>query len=106
MSLKGQTWPKGWIKSKKKKRRGIEYTCLKRRRIYDTNSNAIGVFLKNLDAIIAKESSCDNLIPLYQSNFEENKNNAIWLNRAAGRMKSKECADALYLSLLLKHFMR
>ena len=66
---------------------------LKRRRIYDTNSNAIGVFLKNLDAIIAKESSCDNLIPLYQSNFEENKNNAVWLNRAAGRMKSKECAD-------------
>ena len=36
---------------------------LKRRRIYDINSNAIGVFLKNLDAIIAKESSCDNLIP-------------------------------------------
>ena len=36
---------------------------LKRRRIYDTNSNAIGVLLKNLDAIIAKESSCDNLIP-------------------------------------------
>ena len=66
---------------------------LKRRRIYDTNSNAIGVLLKNLDAIIAKESSCDNLIPLYQSNFEENKNNAVWLNRAAGRMKSKECAD-------------
>ena len=65
---------------------------LKRRRIYDTNSNAIGVLLKNLDAIIAKESS-DNLIPLYQSNFEENKNNAVWLNRAAGRMKSKECAD-------------
>lgn len=66
---------------------------LKRRRIYDINSNAIGVFLKNLDAIIAKESSCENLIPLYQSNFEENKNNPVWLNRAAGRMKSKECAD-------------
>ena len=66
---------------------------LRRRRIYDTNSNAIGVFLKNLDAIIAKESSCENLIPLYQSSFEENKNNPVWLNRAAGRMKSKECAD-------------
>lgn len=66
---------------------------LKRRRIYDTNSNAIGVFLKNLDAIIAKESSCENLIPLYQSSFEENKSNPVWLNRAAGRMKSKECAD-------------
>ena len=66
---------------------------LKRRRVYDINSNAIGVFLKNLDAIIAQESSCENLIPLYQSNFEENKGNAVWLNRAAGRMKSKDCAD-------------
>lgn len=66
---------------------------LRRRRIYDTNSNAIGVFLRNLDAIIAKESSCENLIPLYQNSFEENKSNPVWLNRAAGRMKSKECAD-------------
>lgn len=66
---------------------------LRRRRIYDTNTNAIGVFLKNLDAIIAKESSCENLIPLYQSSFEENKSNPVWLNRAAGRMKSKECSD-------------
>ena len=66
---------------------------LKRRRIYDVNSNAIGVFLRNLDAIIAKESSCENLVPLYQSSFEENKANPVWLNRSAGRMKSKDCAD-------------
>ena len=51
---------------------------LRRRRIYDTNSNAISIFLKNLDAIIAKESSCENLIPLYQSSFEENKTNPVW----------------------------
>ena len=79
----------------KKEESGAALTTkdLKRKRVYDINSNAIGVFLKNLDAIIAKESSCENLIPLYQSNFEENKTNPVWLNRAAGRMKSKECAD-------------
>ena len=33
------------------------------------------------------------MIPLYQNSFEENKSNPVWLNRAAGRMKSKECAD-------------
>ena len=74
---------------------------LRRRRIYDTNSNAIGVFLSNLDAIIAKESSCENLIPLYQSSFEENKSDPIWLNRAAGRMKSKECSeDPLFVTIV------
>ena len=66
---------------------------LKNRKKFDTNSKAIGIFLSNLDAIISKESTCENLIPLYTRNFEENKNDAVWLNRAAGRMKSKECSD-------------
>lgn len=74
---------------------------LKRRRVYGTNSNAIGVFLKNLDAIIAKESSCENLIPLYQRNFDENKENVVWLKRAASRMDSKECSDdPLFVTLV------
>jgi len=40
----------------KKEESGAALTTkdLKRKRVYDTNSNAIGVFLKNLDAIIAK----------------------------------------------------
>jgi len=63
------------------------------KRVYDVNSNAIGTFLSNLDAIIAKEATCENLIPLYQRNFEENKGDAIWLKRAASRMDSKECSD-------------
>ena len=74
---------------------------LKRKRIYDINSNAIGVFLKNLDAIIAKESSCENLIPLYERNFDENKNNIVWLKRAASRMDSKDCSDSqLFVKLV------
>lgn len=66
---------------------------LKNKKKYDTNSKAIGIFLSNLDAIISKESSCENLIPLYQRNFEQNKGDAVWLNRAASRMKTKECSD-------------
>jgi tetratricopeptide (TPR) repeat protein len=49
--------------------------------------------LNNLNAIVAKESSCENLIPLYRKNFEQFKNDAVWLNRAASRMDSKECSD-------------
>jgi len=79
----------------KKEENGIPLTTkdLKRKKVYDTNSKAIGIFLSNLDAIISKESTCENLIPLYQRNFEENKGDAVWLNRAAGRMKNKECSD-------------
>ena len=87
----------------KKEESGAALTTkdLKRKRIYGVNSNAIGVFLRNLDAIIAKESSCENLIPLYQRNFEENKTNSVWLKRAASRMDSKECSDdPLFVTLV------
>jgi tetratricopeptide (TPR) repeat protein len=63
------------------------------KRAFGINSNASTIYLKNLNAIIAKESTCENLIPLYRKNLEENKLNPIWLNRAASRMDSKDCSD-------------
>ena len=71
------------------------------KRVYDVNSNAFGIFSSNLDAIIAKEATCENLIPLYQRNFEENKTDATWIKRAASRMDSKECSDdPLFVTLV------
>ena len=71
------------------------------KRVYDVNSNAFGIFSSNLDAIIAKEATCENLIPLYQRNFEENKNDSQWIKRAASRMDSKECSDdPLFVTLV------
>jgi tetratricopeptide (TPR) repeat protein len=71
------------------------------KRIYNVNSNAIGTFLSNLDAIIAIEATCENLIPLYQRNFEANKTDAIWIKRAASRMDSKNCSDdPLFVTLV------
>ena len=87
----------------KKEESGTALTSRETRskRIYNVNSNAIGTFLSNLDAIIAKEATCENLIPLYQRNFEENKTDALWIKRAASRMDSKECSDdPLFVTLV------
>ena len=71
------------------------------KRVYNINTNAIGTFLSNLDAIIAKEATCENLIPLYKRNFEANKGDALWLKRAASRMDNKECSDdQLFVTLV------
>ncbi|MFQ3341735.1 MAG: tetratricopeptide (TPR) repeat protein [Flavobacteriaceae bacterium] len=72
------------------------------KRVYNVNSNAIGTFLSNLDAIIAQEATCKNLIPLYQRNFDENKGNIVWLKRAASRMDSKECSDDSFFVTLVE----
>jgi len=72
------------------------------KKVYNVNSKAIGTFLSNLDAIIAKEATCENLIPLYKRNFEENKGDAIWLKRAASRMDGKECSDNPFFVTLVE----
>lgn len=61
--------------------------------VYETNVLAFSTYANNLEAMISKESSCENLIPLYRKNFEANKTNSVWLNRAASRMDAKECSD-------------
>ena len=74
---------------------------IRNKRGYGINSNAIATYLRNLDAIISKEASCFNLVPLYQRNFEENKTDVLWLKRAASRMDSKECSDdPLFVTLV------
>jgi len=71
------------------------------KRIYDTNSNAVGSYLQLLDQTIAKEATCDILVPLYSKNFDENKNNPVWIRRAAGRLDGKDCSDdPLFVTLV------
>jgi tetratricopeptide (TPR) repeat protein len=63
------------------------------KRVYETNALAFSTYSGNLDAMISKESSCENLIPLYRKNFDAKKSDSVWLNRAASRMDAKECSD-------------
>ena len=65
----------------------------KNKRVYEVNMIACSTYLNNLNAIIAKESTCENLIPLYRKSFDKFKSDPVWLNRAASRMDSKECSD-------------
>ncbi len=67
----------------------------------ETNVKAIGVFSGNLDALIAGKATCENLVPLYQKNFDAKKGDAVWLKRAAGRMNKKECTeDPMFFKLV------
>ncbi len=87
----------------KKEESGIPLSSkeVRSKRIYDTNSNAVSAYLQLIDQLIAKEATCDILIPLYSKNFEENKNNTLWIRRAAGRLDAKNCSDdPLFVTLV------
>ena len=57
-------------------------------------------YLKNYDLIssgmdkdLGDRANCTNLIPLYNKNYDENKNDQLWLQRAMNRLYTKECTD-------------
>ncbi|WP_320815862.1 hypothetical protein [Flavobacterium sp.] len=64
---------------------------------YEINLEAFSTVIGSMDSKIVELSTCEKLIPFYQKGFEENKNNEVWLKRAADRLEAKECdGDPLF----------
>ena len=86
----------------KKEENGIALTPaeVKNKRTYGINSVAVSSYLTFIDQKISKVATCDILVPLYSKNFDKNRNNAIWINRAAGRLAAKECDNPLFVTLV------
>ncbi len=72
------------------------------KKVYGQNSIAISQYLNNINVIIQKEATCENLVPLYRKNFEDKKNDVIWLKRAVNRMDGKECSDDPFFVILVE----
>ena len=65
----------------------------KYKKYYESYLKAYDQISGSIDGKLGDRANCENLIPLYQKDFEENKSNAVWLQRAAGKMSQKECTD-------------
>ncbi|MCB4799557.1 hypothetical protein [Neotamlana laminarinivorans] len=74
---------------------GKTYTSKEKnyKRYYESYLNAYDQVSGSIDSKLGDRANCDNLIPLYEKDFEANKDNAVWLQRAAGKMSEKECTD-------------
>lgn len=70
--------------------------------------NSYNSYLSNYDKImrgmskdIGDRGNCENLIPLYENNFDVNKNDTKWLSRAMNRLYKKECVETeLYIKIV------
>lgn len=58
----------------------------------------------SMDTRLGQLANCENLIPLYEKDFEENKTNSEWLQRAVSRMYNKECTDAPLYTTMVKAY--
>ena len=59
----------------------------------------LNIVSTNLDGRINEIANCESLTSFYDKNFEKNKENAFWLERAADRLNSKKCKSELYTKI-------
>lgn len=68
---------------------------------YESNLANYDLISAGIDQLLGERANCENLVPLYEKGFEQNKTNALWLQRAAGKMSEKECTDSpLYFKIV------
>ncbi|WP_138435084.1 hypothetical protein [Winogradskyella algicola] len=69
---------------------------------YESSINAFEEqVIPSMDKKLGDRATCDVLIPLYEKNYEDNKTDGIWLQRAMNRMYAKGCKeDPLFLKLV------
>ncbi len=72
----------------------------KKMEAYEKNVGYYGQIKGSVDAKLGSIADCDNLIPLYEKNFEENKDNVAWLKSAAGRLNAKDCETPLFFQMV------
>lgn len=71
------------------------------KRSYESFLNAYDQISGGMDRKLGDRANCEVLIPLYERDFEQYKNDAVWLKRSVNRMYAKECTDdALYIKLV------
>ncbi len=70
-------------------------------KFYEINLSGLGKIEGGLNSIVNDLMTCDRLIPLYKKNYELNKTDAVWLKRAAKKLKSKGCdGDPLFTNIV------
>ena len=69
--------------------------------IAESKSETFVKIMESIDSKLGGLANCENLIPLYQKNFEEKKSDIKWIKSAVSRMYNKECtSEPLFVKLV------
>jgi tetratricopeptide (TPR) repeat protein len=64
----------------------------------EKNLKYYGLVMKSVNGTLGQLADCDKLIPLYNNEFENKKDNEKWLGDVLRRLQSKDCTDdSLYV---------
>lgn len=68
--------------------------------VYENNLEVYGTVENSVNGKLGQLADCENLIPLYNKDFENKKTDINWLKNAAGRLSAKDCDDPLFFKLV------
>lgn len=93
----------GLAKLIEKQEQGTELSSTEERRLtaYETNLRAYNQIRGSINGKLGERADCDNLIPMYNRDFEARKGDVAWLRSAAGRLSAKDCtSDPIFFQLV------
>ena len=64
------------------------------KKMYESYLNAYDQISAGMDKKLGDRANCEVLIPLYERDFEQYKNDAVWLKRSVNRMYAKDLQEA------------
>lgn len=71
------------------------------KKFYESYLGAYDQVAGAMDKKLGDRANCENLIPLYEKDFEANKTNETWIRRAVAKMYEKDCTDSpLFVKLV------
>lgn len=75
-----------------------------KKRAFESYLKNYTLIQKNMNVIVDKRATCENLIPLYTKDYETFQNDSIWLKRSVSRMYHKDCTDDDLYETLVKQY--
>lgn len=74
---------------------GLSDTEARAKRVYENNLNVYNQVEGSVDGKLGQLADCENLIPLYEKDFENKKDDIEWIKAASNRLDAKECDGEL-----------
>ena len=75
------------------------------KKAYSKNLKGLGKVEGGLSAMLEKYATCDRLTPLYQREYEANKDNVTWLKRSVSRLYNKGCTDGAFYDKMVEKYV-
>ncbi len=70
--------------------------------VYDNNLGVYGTVEESVNGKLGQLADCPNLIPLYEKDYENKKNDIEWLKAASNRLDAKDCETPLSNKLAIR----